>query len=338
MSETNYTVVDGGHKSDGSIDELAYEVLVGLSSTPKRLPSRYFYDDEGSRLFQAIMGLDEYYLTRCEHEILKREANTIATAIEGPIHLVDLGAGDGAKTQLLLAALVEQKADVVYVPIDISSAAIEGVIKKMSALFPTLKIAGVVGEYTASLRWLASQRGERSNLVLFLGSNIGNFPMPEARGFLGRLWSQLRVQDRLLVGFDLKKDIEKLLAAYNDNEGVTAAFNLNLLTRINRELGANFEVGAFRHYGTYDVLAGAMKSYLVSLEHQAVHIEALQRDFTFKPWEAVQTEYSYKYLRSDVELLARDSGFEPIAHYEDSKGWFVDDLWRPRKGQTLSQG
>ncbi|MEM7609497.1 MAG: L-histidine N(alpha)-methyltransferase [Myxococcota bacterium] len=337
MVEQNFISLIG-EQQDDSLEELAYEVLVGLSSTPKSLPSRFFYDDEGSELFRQIMRLEEYYLTDCEHEILTREATTIARSVDGPVHLVDLGAGDGSKTQTLLEAMLEDGADVVYVPIDISVGAMRGVVEAMGKRFPELPIAGVVGEYSQSLRWLAEHRGERSNLVLFLGSNIGNFPMAAARGFLGRLWAQLRIRDRLLIGFDLKKDIERLLAAYNDPQGVTAAFNLNLLKRVNRELGGNFDPEGFRHFGTYDVNTGAMKSYLVSKRKQSVYVGALQRSFEFAAWEPVHTEYSYKYLRDDIEGLAHDSGFEPVARYEDRQHWFMDALWRPRKGARLSEG
>ncbi len=335
MSEQTYEIIDGGHGHPDGHQELAYEVQVGLSSSPKRLPSRFFYDDEGSVLFQRIMDLDEYYLTRCEDEILTKHAEAIAASVREPLHLVDLGAGDGAKTKILLRALIKAEADVIYVPIDISSGAIDGLVKAMAEEFPTLRVSGVVGEYASSIRWLAKSRQERSNLVLFLGSNIGNFPLPEARGFLGQLWAQMRTCDRLLIGFDLKKDIEKLLAAYNDRDGVTAAFNLNLLRRLNRELGANFDLDAFRHYGTYDVMTGAMTSYLVSLKKQAVFIGALDRSFHFDAWEPVHTEFSYKYLRSDIDTLAHDSGFEQVARFECEHSWFLDDLWRPRKGHSL---
>lgn len=327
----DYDILDTPGSGAATADELAYEVLVGLSSTPKRLPSRYFYDDAGSELFARIMRLEEYYPTDCEREILETQCAQITSSIEGPFNLVDLGAGDGDKTMVLLRHLVERDADVVYVPIDISEGAMRGLVERVKRELPSLKVRGLVAEYSAGVRWLAENRQERANMVLFLGSNIGNFDMPSARGFLGRLWSHLRLQDRLVVGFDLKKDIDKLLAAYNDSEGVTAEFNLNLLRRINRDLGADFNVERFRHFGTYDVMSGAMKSYLVSLDAQEVRIDYLQRSFSFDEWEAVHTEYSYKYLRSDIDQLAHDSGYVVDARHEDSRGWFVDDVWRPKK-------
>ena len=173
--------------------------------------------------------------------------------------------------------------------------------------------------------------------MLFLGSNIGNFDAVRARAFLRRLWGSLHENDRVLIGFDLKKDIELLLAAYDDSRGVTSAFNLNLLRRMNRELGADFDVDAFRHFGTYDVFSGAMESYLVSLEAQVVRVAALQQSFAFDAWEPVHTEYSYKYLRSDVEALADDTGFVCETRFEDARGWFLDALWRVEKGASSAE-
>ncbi len=328
-----YVVVGERAEDTDMIEELAYEVLVGLSSEPKRLPSRFFYDDEGSRLFAKIMRLEEYYLTDCEHGILEASGPQILACMEGQaFNLVDLGAGDGAKTMLLLRHLAEIGADVTYVPIDISEGAMKGLVGTIREELPMIRTEGIVAEYHRGLQWLVRQRSDRANLVLFLGSNVGNFDKAQARGFLGRIWASLRARDRVLVGFDLKKDIEKLLAAYNDREGVTSAFNLNLLERINRELGADFRTDRFRHFGTYDVTSGAMKSFLVSLDPQEVRVDSLDRSFHFKAWEPIHTEYSYKYLRSDLDSLAHDSGFVVEQRFEDEKGWFADDLWRPRKG------
>lgn len=314
-----------------SVHEMAYEVLVGLSSRPKSLPSRYFYDDRGSELFREIMKLEEYYLTSCEHQILERHAGDMIAELDGPLDIVDLGAGDGAKTRLVLRH-VSARTDVTYIPVDISQGAMASLVETLGEEMPALAIHGLVGEYTRAMRWLSENRRDRPRLVLFLGSNIGNFNRAQARGFLSRIWTHLDPDDRLVVGFDLKKDIERLLAAYNDPSGVTAAFNLNLLTRLNRELGANFDLSRFRHYGTYDVMSGAMESYLVSLENQTVLVGHIQRSFEFRAWEPIHAEYSYKYLRSDVDALAVDSGFEVRHRFGDLRGWFIDDVWAPVKG------
>lgn len=330
----DYIVLDRGHPSlqHGPQRIFAEEVLIGLSENPKRLPSKYFYDDTGSRLFQQITELDEYYPTACEFEIFRAHAGDLLDRFtRSPVNLIDLGAGDGRKTAVLLEHLINAGADVRYVPIDISEEAMRIVVDKMGQRFPSLPIAGLVADYFDGLTWLSSQT-DRRNLVLFLGSNIGNFARPLARAFLRRLWNALNPADRVLIGFDLKKDIEALLAAYNDREGVTAAFNLNLLERINRELGGTFNPAKFRFFSTYNVFSGAMESYLVSLEDQRVYIEALRQDFHFKAWEPIHTEYSYKYLDDDVEQLAAFTRFSVEARWYDAKRWFCDALWRVEKG------
>ncbi|MCP4449547.1 MAG: L-histidine N(alpha)-methyltransferase [Myxococcales bacterium] len=331
---TGYHVLEGEELSrlrDPTRD-FALDVLSGLSEDHKKLDSRYFYDDEGSRLFQAIMGCDDYYPTDCEREILENHGRSIAATCAGaPLNAIDLGAGDGAKTKILLRALVAMGVDCRYVPIDISEGAIAGLVEKMGEEMPEVEVQGLVCEYTDGLNWLSSLGDKRTNLLLFLGSNIGNFNKPRARAFLRRQWTSLQDGDYALIGFDLKKDIEVLLRAYNDSDGYTAAFNKNLLTRINRELGGNFVPEKFRHYGTYDVFSGAMVSYLVSLEKQDVEIEALGRSFSFQAWEPVHTEYSYKYLESDIESLAAHTGYVIEAKYRDSKHFFVDSLWRVSK-------
>ncbi len=312
--------------------EFALDVLQGLCEHPKRLSSRWFYDDEGSKLFARIMDVAQYYLSDCEREILETCASEITGAFgETPFNLVDLGAGDGRKTMILLRELAARGVDVTYVPIDISEGAIENVVERVSAELPSVSIGGIVSEYTDGLRWLHAKAEPRPNLVLFLGSNIGNFNSAQARGFLRRLWTALADGDRVLIGFDLKKDIDLLLSAYNDPQGVTAQFNLNLLSRINRDLGGNFDVDSFRHFGTYNVFSGAMESYLVSLTSQRVWIEAIGQHFEFDAWEPVHTEFSYKYLESDVQSLADATGFEIERRFADRRGWYIDSLWRATK-------
>jgi L-histidine Nalpha-methyltransferase len=180
------------------------------------------------------------------------------------------------------------------------------------------------------LKWL-NHRHRRRNLVLFLGSSIGNFNHTRACFFLRSLWNALNHDDVVLIGFDMKKDIDLLLRAYNDSEGVTREFNLNLLCRINGELGGNFDLSKFRHFGTYNVSSGAMESYLVSQERQMVFIEAIGRSFLFEPWEPLHTEYSYKYLASDIDRLAEETGFEVKQHIYDSRNYFADSVWRVQK-------
>jgi uncharacterized SAM-dependent methyltransferase len=197
----------------------------------------------------------------------------------------------------------------------------------MRGRFSKLDVNGIVGEYFDSLSWLSRDQ-KRRNLVLFLGSNIGNFSRVQTRVFLRQLWEALNPDDLVLIGFDLKKDIDLLLDAYNDAQGVTAAFNTNLLARINRELGGEFDLPRFRHYATYDVHSGAVESYIVSMVKQTVAVRAVRTSFEFNAWEPIHTEYSYKYLQSDIESLAQATGFEIVGQYHDSKRWFTDSLWR----------
>ena len=205
----------------------------------------------------------------------------------------------------------------------------DGLVKATAKQFPTLPVSGVVAEYFDGLHYL--RESDTRTLVLFLGSNIGNFRTDRARVFLRQMWDALADGDLVLIGFDLKKDIDVLLAAYNDPAGVTADFNLNLLTRLNRELGADFDRHGWQHFATYNVFTGAMESYLVSLRRQAVHVRDLRQSFDFDPFEPIHTEYSCKYLDSDIETLAAATSFDVIARWYDAKRYFADMLWRVNK-------
>ncbi|MEZ6187776.1 MAG: L-histidine N(alpha)-methyltransferase [Planctomycetota bacterium] len=314
--------------------EFATDVLVGLTERPKRLPSRWFYDARGSELFAEICNQPAYYLTRVEHEILEAHAARFVSAFgDEPFNLVDLGAGDGRKTVLLLDAAQRLGLACRYVPIDVSKAALEGLIESMAERYPELEIEGVVSDYFSGIEWLVGQEPRRPSLVAFLGSNIGNFDRAAAARFLRRIWNELLPDDRLLIGFDLKKDIDTLLAAYNDPGGVTRAFNLNLLERINRELGGHFDPSQFAHFGTYNVFSGAMESYLLSLRYQEVAIDAVARSFRFKPYEPLHTEYSFKYLDEDVLRMAEETGFAVEAREWDGQRRFCDALWRVVKAR-----
>ena len=307
------------------------DVLVGLSQTPKRLSSRYFYDDRGSRLFQKIMNLPEYYLTACEFEILESQTDEFSSLLgEEPFNLVELGAGDGRKTSILLEHFLKKDFAFQYIPIDISEAAMQTLSRHLNNNFPELTSKGIVAEYFDGLKWLNHMSSER-NLVLFLGSNLGNFDKAHARAFLHNLWNALDDGDLAVIGFDLKKDIDIMLKAYNDSEGVTAEFNLNLLHRINRELGGDFDLSKFQFHSSYDVFTGAMESYLVSKEKQTVFIKEISQSFSFEAWEPIHTEYSYKYLESDIRELAAETGFKIQKQLYDSKKYFVDSIWRVEK-------
>jgi L-histidine N-alpha-methyltransferase len=318
-----------------SHEAFALDVLIGLAQAPKSLPSKYFYDEEGSKLFQQITELPEYYLTQCESEIFHSKKEEIARLINGRrFNLVELGAGDGRKTKILLEHFLQAGLDFRYVPIDICEAAVKGLIGGLNKHLPKVPLEGLVADYCDGLKWLSTMNGHR-NVVLFLGSSIGNFSYSETREFLYGLWNALEDGDYLLIGFDLKKDIQLLERAYNDSKDVTARFNLNLLHRINRELGGNFSTDQFQHYSSYNAVSGAIESYLISRQEQVVDIEALNQSFSFEAWEPIHTEYSYKYLESDIASLAEETGFTIVAQLKDPKGYFVDSAWQVSKGGII---
>lgn len=331
MSDGYRVLTPGDLGDDLTAGMFALDVLNGLGETPKRLSSRWFYDAEGSRLFQRICDLDEYYLTRCEHEILSASApDIVARAAREGLDIVDLGAGDGRKTNLLLDAALRRVKDARFVPIDISETAMRGLVQATRRTFASLDVQGLVGEYADALHYFSRDKS-RPSLVLFLGSNIGNFDYASARGFLRQVWGALNPGDLLLVGFDRRKEIARMVAAYNDAQGVTAAFNLNLLARINRELGGEFDAARFDFYATWNPMRGAIESYLISRVRQEVRVGKLGQSFHFEPWEPIHMEYSFKYGDQDIREMAASTGYEIVGEYMDSKQWFVDSLWRVRR-------
>lgn len=306
----------------------AQDVQQGLTNDPKYLLSRYFYDAAGDQLFQKIMNLPEYYLTRCEFEIFQKHRDAIFRKLDNaPFDLIELGAGDGLKTQVLLQHFLNQNADFRYLPIDISGSVLEQLQETLQERWPELPVTPVEGEYFSALQDIG-QLSNRRKLVLFLGSNIGNMKQEQAADFLRQLRQRMHPGDCLLVGFDLKKDPDVIMAAYNDPQGVTREFNLNLLRRINQELGADFDVTAFRHCPVYNPLTGDMKSFLVSEKQQTVRIEALELEIPFRKWEAIDMELSKKYDRPEIMWLAEYAGFEAEQWFFDEKEYFVDALFR----------
>ena len=309
--------------------DFAADVREGLLSMPKKLPSKYFYDQNGDKLFQAIMGLEEYYLTRSEFEILRDQKEAIVSYFLGntrEFDLIELGAGDGTKTKILLTHLEEIKANFKYVPVDISPNVLDILEKDLSLKLPSLKVMPYQGDYFDALSHL-QEVDQVKKVVLFLGSNIGNFPNGTASAFLKNVSANLVPGDMLFIGFDLMKDPNIILSAYNDSEGVTRDFNLNLLQRINDELGGNFDLSKFKHFPTYDPINGETKSHLISKVTQEVYIEAIGESFTFDAWEAVHTEVSQKYSLKDIHRFAKESGFRVAQNFTDSKGYYVDSLW-----------
>ncbi|MBL8184874.1 MAG: L-histidine N(alpha)-methyltransferase [Blastocatellia bacterium] len=313
------------------LTKFAEDVLAGLTSTPKQLSSRYFYDDEGSRLFMEIMKLPEYYPTRAEFKIFEEQTDEICRAFtDGAIgiDLIELGAGDGAKTAVLIHHFLKEGIDFTYSPIDISQEANDALSTRFKTMFPDLKISPLTGDYFKVLGSLKNGSGRRK-VLLFLGSNIGNFQQDKALGFFRELRAVMNANDRLFIGFDMQKDPRVIVAAYDDPEGVTAAFNLNLLSRINRELGADFDLSKFSHYAQYRPVECAARSFLISREKQTVTIKALNRSFDFDQWEPIFMEISQKYTRAMIEELSSDSGFEIEQEFYNPDDFYIDSLWRP---------
>jgi len=310
--------------------QFAEDVLKGLSSKKKRLPSRYFYDEKGSRLFEEIMKLDEYYLTNCEWDIFRKHKQDFLDLLQGEaFHLVDLGAGDAQKTRVLLNHFSSQNAKYDYVPIDINRDILEELGQLLAEEIPGLNTIPILAEYFDALDWIGKNQSGRK-LVLFMGSNIGNFSKAGAAVFLTRMCRVMNPGDLLLIGVDLKKDPRQILRAYDDSKGVTARFNLNLLERINRELGGDFEIDNWRHYANYNPINGAVKSYLISQIDQKVTINSLKKTFSFDAFEAIHTEYSYKYTLKEIELLADNCGFVRLENFVCQQAGFVDSVWRVR--------
>jgi len=313
------------------LTQFAEDVLCGLTLTPKQLSSRYFYDDEGSRLFMEIMKLPEYYPTRAEFKVFTEQTIEIYDAFTdgaSGIDLIELGAGDGSKTAVLIDHFLKQGLDFTYSPIDISQEANDVLATRFHKKFPSLKINPHTGDYFKVLGSLKYGNGRRK-VLMFLGSNIGNFSRDKALAFFRELRGVMNDNDRLFIGFDMQKDPRVIIAAYDDKQGVTAAFNLNLLTRINRELGADFDIEKFSHYAQYRPVECAARSFLISREKQSVHIAALNRTFEFEQWEPIFMEISQKYTRAMIGELAAESGFEIEADFFDEENFYTDSLWRP---------
>jgi dimethylhistidine N-methyltransferase len=292
------------------------------------LSCRYFYDAEGSRLFEAICALPEYYLTRAERQALASHAGEIVAACPSRLTLVELGSGSAVKTRLLIDALLARQPQLRYVPIDISASALTASGEGLVADYPALEVQAISAEYHEGLKLLPSL-APGPKLVLWLGSNVGNFGRTEAAAFLATVRSYLRPEDRLLLGVDLRKSAAVLERAYDDRQGVTAKFNLNLLQRINRELAGSFELAGFRHRAQYNEIDGRVEMYLVSTRSQTVRIEALEMDVAFAQGEPIHTENSYKYSRAEIDGLARASGFLVTRQWLSAEGEFSVNLLAP---------
>ena len=304
------------------------DVLKGLKSPQKSLSSKYFYDETGDRLFQRIMECDDYYLTRCEMEIFRDHSADLAQPLNihsGAFDLIELGAGDGTKTRHLLDYLHRQVADFRYLPVDISGHILDVLTQNLAATLSDITVMPHQGDYFDALERIC-QTSDRRKVLLFLGSNIGNMTVEECSTFCQRLASMMSLGDMLITGFDLKKDPRTVLRAYDDSDGITREFNLNLLRRINEELHADFDLTGFEHYQTYDPGSGACRSYLISQREQTVTIGG-QR-ILFLRHEPLFMEVSRKFSRRDIGDLAIESGFSQVEEVCDRKGWFMNAIWK----------
>ncbi len=307
-----------------SRDDVLGDILAGLSATPKRLPSKYFYDRRGSELFEEITRQPEYYLTRVELALLADSAAGIAAAVGPRAHVVEYGSGSGRKTHLLLDALDDP---VAYTPVEISRSALLGSVERLDREFGPVQMLPVLGDFTQALPLPVPERSARRVLVFFPGSTLGNLTDSEAVRLLEAMRKTIGPRGAALIGIDLQKSPALIEAAYNDAAGVTAAFTLNLLVRLNRELGASFDLKAFRHRAVYATERGRIETFIDSLRDQIVTVH--DQSFAFAAGEAMQVEYSHKYTDAGFAALAARAGLAVVQRWNDPQDWFGLRLLRP---------
>jgi dimethylhistidine N-methyltransferase len=310
-------------------EQFANEVDSGLSSEPKTLPSKYFYDARGDDLFVQIMNMPEYYLTDCEMQVFSERTEELAALLKHPgaFDLVELGAGDGTKTIHLLRYLSEHT-NVRYCPIDISQHAVDTLAEMLSKELPALNVYPVQGDYFKALDKLGVS--EKPQSLLFLGSNLGNMIDLRAHKFIETLSNRMKSGDKLLLGLDLRKDPSIILPAYNDKAGITREFNLNLLRRINRELDGAFDIDTFDHEPVYDAVKGEARSYLVSKVKQQVYIGATDTSYVFDEGERIHTETSRKYDPDEMKNMAAEYNLEYVDMLQDERCYFADMVFQKK--------
>ena len=308
--------------------EFSQAVVEGLSKPQKSLPCRYFYDLAGSKLFEQICELPEYYLTRTEQKIFEDNSTDIINALDYELAIVEFGSGNSVKTRLLINAALNRQNHLHYIPIDISSSFLKASAQALLGEIDRLSITAIAAEYADAIPIIPDPQEPR--LFLFIGSNIGNFNRAEAVSFITKIRKQMHSQDRLLISFDLVKASHILEAAYNDAAGVTAAFNKNLLTRINRELGGTFALSKFDHFAPFVKLDSRIEMRLISRWSQRVYINNLQREFTFERDEYIHTEDSHKYTFESFTEICRVAGLEIQNQWLDKHEWFAVALLKPR--------
>jgi L-histidine N-alpha-methyltransferase len=326
-SDSRFVLVQG---AAAVADDFGRDVRTGLTAERKWLPPRWFYDALGSALFDAICFLPEYYVMRAEAEVLTSHRDEIVEAFGGNVRLVELGSGAARKTRILLDALTARQSEVEYVPVDVDAGMLERSGRELLNDYANLRVTAVSSDFTQpSVALAAAYRAHRSDgrtVVLFLGSTIGNLDPDGAVAMLRDLRKALVPGDALFLGADLRKSRDVLEPAYDDPLGVTAAFNLNLLARINRELRGHFALEAFRHRAFYDETHGRIEMHLVSTRAQRVRIEALDLEIAFDEGETIHTESSYKHDQGTLATLAEASGFTIAQRWTDARQWFADVL------------
>lgn len=324
-SHLNLIEVPSGHEERA----FSHAVADGLSKQQKSLPCRYFYDLAGSKLFEQICELPEYYLTRTEQEIFVDHSNDIIDAVGHELAIVEFGSGNSVKTRLLISAALNRQEHLHYIPVDISSGFLKTSSHALIGEIDRLSITAIAAEYADAIPIIPDPKEPR--LFLFIGSNIGNFNRAEAVTFIAKIREQMHSRDRLLISFDLVKSAHILEAAYNDTSGVTAAFNKNLLVRINRELGGSFILSEFDHVAPFVKPDFRIEMRLISRCHQRVHIRKLQREFTFQQGEYIHTEDSHKYTLESFTEICSDAGLEIQNRWLDRREWFAVALLRSKK-------
>ena len=308
------------------INPMAHDVATGLSDSPKWLSAKYFYDAKGSALFEEITRLPEYYLTATECGIFHRYAKEMLTTAGEELTVVELGAGSAAKSIVLLRELQRRQSRVRFIPIDVSESALDEAIMRVGDALPDVQVTPAVMDYTEGLDGVS--RAEGRKLILYIGSSIGNFEPFQAGALLRKLRSSLNSGDAILLGTDMRKPASVLIPAYDDAQGVTAAFNKNILAHINRELGGDFDLDAFQHRAIWNPEESRIEMHLESLRAQSVNISAVRRTFHFRAGETIHTENSYKFTMPMLAAIAKNGGFVIERSWSDPRQWFTVHLLR----------
>ena len=316
-------------------DDFAQSIKKGFGrASQKSVDSKYFYDTEGSILFEEICRQPEYYPWRVEASLVKQHSKEIIRMFDENIALVELGSGSSMKTKMLLRELLLTQPDVYYLPIDVSKEMLYKTTKELISTFSNLRVTGISSEYIdgidrANELIVSNPHIPCRKLIIFLGSSIGNFEPEDSVAFLRQLRSKMDKKDNLVVGMDLRKDRIFLEEAYNDSKGITARFNLNLLTRINRELDGNFNHNLFAHYAFYNTIYDRIEMHLISTIEQQVYVGRLSEAFSFRRGETIHTENSYKYSLEEISRMAEKSRFTLKRNFIDKKGWFSLAVFSP---------